>query len=984
MLGVSSGLSKIGAKPRRKYAAYFDGTGDYMDTGRTFQSTFQGSFSISLWVQPTDGQPATSDVLIGAANHASDAEDSVYIAISDSGDVAMNHRSNDVNGYLVTTYPVFPDGATDWTHIAATYTKVAGGNTTYKLYINGYEVVLTNSGSAISEANHAAFATTYNLYIGGNNAAGSLSTPYTGYIDEVAIFNKALTAAEVEGLYNSGKPFNLMIPSYIATSAQINSYGSYTEYTSGKLEAYWRMWGGKKAPTGISFDNKKGVVLDQVASTGTELITNGSFGSNVSNWSVKANDPTNNMSSGGTLSHDTDKLKFVGTDTDVGWQGVISDSFTLVPGKKYKMSAKFTTASGNASSCYLRLTTSTAWTGLHYVEVMNVGLSANTTWDNSVIFTNHTGTTMYVQAMCPSSSAHTFYLDDVSLVEVGDVFGDELYTGTSGDDANWGLNGDAAKTEDTATGSVKLSNNTGDAYLKFRSSTSEFSTNLTVGETYLCSFLAKRTGTSDTARFKVQATGAAFLPNMTEEFKRYYLYFVCSDVDDNMIQTSGTASKEFFIKDISLRKLNGNPALCEGHTTDNRNHAATQTMSSVLSLDGTNDHFTVGKTLNFGTADFSISAWVKASDLTDFPIITRYVDGNNVCRFVIGSDDKISWLSKTGGNNTASGAGATALTALQDSWIHTCVTGDRDGNYAIYVNGTTSTYGKSAAAMSNDTQNLDVDAVLLIGKYDLSSEKHANGLIDEVAIWNEALPADAVAAIHTAGRSHDLTTNTGNYDEWTDNLTAYWRANSAGLVQDADTTQKGHTEFMLDSTGGVYGENLISNSNFETAGASETDADGWTATATSTHNERSSEQAYTGTYSWKYTSSATNHGVKAVITGGVVAGRTYEASCWVRAEDPGSASSTWTQLSINDGDGGTTNVATGNQYGGSGLTGYNTWNKVTIYFTCNSTDTTVNLMLGNGGGTAGTTFYFDNVVFREITGRIAVGMNNGTFIKQPV
>ena len=106
MLGVSSGLSKIGAKPRHKYAAYFDGTGDYMDTGRTFQSTFQGSFSISLWVQTTDGQPATADVLIGSANHASDAEDSVYIAISDSGDVAMNHRSNNVNGYLVTTYPV--------------------------------------------------------------------------------------------------------------------------------------------------------------------------------------------------------------------------------------------------------------------------------------------------------------------------------------------------------------------------------------------------------------------------------------------------------------------------------------------------------------------------------------------------------------------------------------------------------------------------------------------------------------------------------------------------------------------------------------------------------------------------------------------------------------------------------------------------------------------------------------------------------------
>jgi hypothetical protein len=634
--------------------------------------------------------------------------------------------------------------------------------------------VLTNSGDAISEANHVAFATTYNLYIGGNNAAGSLSTPYTGYIDEVAIFNKALTASEVEGLYNSGKPFNLMIPSYISNAQQIDSYGGYTEYTSGKLEAYWKMWGGKKAPTGVSFDGHRGIVLDQVASTGTELITNGSFGSNVSNWSVKANDVANGMSSGGTLSHDTDKLKFVSTDTDVGWQGVISDSFTLVPGKKYKMSAKFTTASGNASTCYLRLTTSTAYTGLHYIQVMNVGLAANTTWDNSVIFTNSTGTTMYVQVMCPSSSAHTFYLDDVSLVEVGDIFGDELYTGTSGDDANWNLAGDAAKTEDTATSSVKISVGTASANLKFRSDTSEFSTNLTVGETYLCSFLAKRTGTSGLVRFKAQAANSAFPSSLTEEFKRYYLYFVCSDVDDNMIQTSAANGTHLFIKDISLRKLNGNPALCEGSTTDHRNHAATQTMSSVATFDGVGDHLSVGNVLDFGTADFSISAWFKGSDLTSFPIITKREDNQNVWRLVVDGDDKISWLATADNNGTSTGAGATALTALQDSWIHVCISVDRDGNYAYYINGTTSTYGKTAASALNSSQNLDNDGTLLIGKYDLASEQHANGLIDEVAIWNVALDADAVAAIHTAGRNYGLTADTGNYDN-SSALQAYWK-----------------------------------------------------------------------------------------------------------------------------------------------------------------------------------------------------------------
>ncbi|GAI12163.1 unnamed protein product, partial [marine sediment metagenome] len=33
----------------------FDGTDDYVDTGNTFESTFQDSFSISLWIKPDDG-----------------------------------------------------------------------------------------------------------------------------------------------------------------------------------------------------------------------------------------------------------------------------------------------------------------------------------------------------------------------------------------------------------------------------------------------------------------------------------------------------------------------------------------------------------------------------------------------------------------------------------------------------------------------------------------------------------------------------------------------------------------------------------------------------------------------------------------------------------------------------------------------------------------------------------------------------------------
>ena len=87
MLGLSSGL-KGGSKLRGKYSAIFDGTGDYIDTGNTFQSTHRADFSWSLWVKPDDGQPASNDVLFGAANAS--GEDKLYIVLDTDGKIQNN------------------------------------------------------------------------------------------------------------------------------------------------------------------------------------------------------------------------------------------------------------------------------------------------------------------------------------------------------------------------------------------------------------------------------------------------------------------------------------------------------------------------------------------------------------------------------------------------------------------------------------------------------------------------------------------------------------------------------------------------------------------------------------------------------------------------------------------------------------------------------------------------------------------------------
>jgi hypothetical protein len=90
-------------------------------------------------------------------------------------------------------YAVFlPFTGTNWQHIVATYSRAEG---LIKSYENG---ALISQGSLTNQLLH-----TGNLYIGGANVAGD-DGGFNGLINEVRIYNRALTASEVQQLYLSG------------------------------------------------------------------------------------------------------------------------------------------------------------------------------------------------------------------------------------------------------------------------------------------------------------------------------------------------------------------------------------------------------------------------------------------------------------------------------------------------------------------------------------------------------------------------------------------------------------------------------------------------------------------------------------------------------------------------------------------------------------------------------------------------------------
>ena len=312
MLGLGSALT-TGSVHEQMYSAIFDGTGDYINTADTFQSTFRGSFSWSFWVKLNDGQPSANITLLGSKN--TNSEDVCHVTVVTDGTIRVRYHANYDPCDYTTDAAVFSDGANDWKHVCVTVTKTT--NTAIAIYVDG-AVVAGTLTNAVAEAAHAAWTSTLDVYIGGLNSEGSAANMWVGNIDEVALWNVALDADAVTAIYNSGKPFDL-------------NYDRGNYDNSSALVAYWRMG------NGTNDDKVNGVIFDQTAPTiGANLVPESSF-ETVTNWTaVTASGSTSALDTSFSNSGSNSwKLVVDGTDTNLG---VISDAITVEANTAYKVS----------------------------------------------------------------------------------------------------------------------------------------------------------------------------------------------------------------------------------------------------------------------------------------------------------------------------------------------------------------------------------------------------------------------------------------------------------------------------------------------------------------------------------------------------------------------------------------------------------------------------------------------------------------------
>ena len=183
--GITSGKDILGFDnnliPPGGGAAFFNGETDYIDLGETI--ALAGELSKIWWFK-------TDDVVAGGPMFGGGTIDDYDVIFLDSATNDLRLTLNNAGEYLSL------DGSTNfnvqtWYHIVIT----RNDSNTITMYVN-----------ADAQSDTESSTNTFKVrYIGSDNPSGNTADFFSGWIDEVAIYGDALTAAEVTKNYNAGK-----------------------------------------------------------------------------------------------------------------------------------------------------------------------------------------------------------------------------------------------------------------------------------------------------------------------------------------------------------------------------------------------------------------------------------------------------------------------------------------------------------------------------------------------------------------------------------------------------------------------------------------------------------------------------------------------------------------------------------------------------------------------------------------------------------
>ena len=255
-------------------ALSFDGSSSVVRVADSASLDLSTAMTLSAWIRPAATQSGWRTIMQRETDaYFLNASNSVG-PLRPSGGGTLGGNTQFLSG--PTASPV-----SAWTHVAITYDGAA-----LRLFINGTQVASQATTGAIQ-------ATDNPLWIGGNSPYGEY---FQGLIDEVRVYNRALTQADIQADMNTG-----IVPTGPDTSPPSAPTGlAATAAGSGQVNLNWTASNDNVGVTGYRVERCQGAGCTNFAQVGTPAGTayndTGLAASTTYRYQVRAVDAAGNLS----------------------------------------------------------------------------------------------------------------------------------------------------------------------------------------------------------------------------------------------------------------------------------------------------------------------------------------------------------------------------------------------------------------------------------------------------------------------------------------------------------------------------------------------------------------------------------------------------------------------------------------------------------------------------------------------------------------
>lgn len=247
-----------------------------VDLGDPEQLKFTNSFSLEAWVW-VEALPEQGSGQILFRGNPWPCQAAYSLSVQPSA--AVRFQVGDDSGATLCGVDLETPAIVlqQWTHVAAIF-DAAGG--TMQVYLNGELAAQTNalvrppgdlSGGGV---------------VIGNNSPGNIAEPLQGRIDELAVYDRALSALEIKAIVDSGESGKCPLPAVVLVNptAQIVPRDSNVTFSvvaagSWPVSYQWRMQGTNLANS----THYSGVTLSQLTIANAQLTDRGNYSVLVSN-----------------------------------------------------------------------------------------------------------------------------------------------------------------------------------------------------------------------------------------------------------------------------------------------------------------------------------------------------------------------------------------------------------------------------------------------------------------------------------------------------------------------------------------------------------------------------------------------------------------------------------------------------------------------------------------------------------------------------